>query len=96
MHIFKEWSLRQIRWLALLPKKFSYKIMESLPFVMCIFFCQCGKLDKVRALLAGGADPCVPNSEGKLALELASDEMRTVFNEELLQATAQSKSVEGR
>ena len=54
---------------------------------------QLGKQDKVRALLAAGADPCVPNAEGKLPLDGASDKMRAIFNEELLQATAQSKSV---
>ncbi|KAK7502764.1 hypothetical protein BaRGS_00006014 [Batillaria attramentaria] len=49
-----------------------------------------GKQDKVRALLAGGADPCVPNAEGKFPFDLATSSLRTVFNEELLQATAQS------
>nr|KAG5710755.1 hypothetical protein BaRGS_035157 [Batillaria attramentaria] len=48
------------------------------------------KQDKVRALLAGGADPCVPNAEGKFPFDLATSSLRTVFNEELLQATAQS------
>ncbi|BFZ12007.1 hypothetical protein BsWGS_15047 [Bradybaena similaris] len=49
-----------------------------------------GKLDKVRALLAGGADPGVQNKEGLLPLDLATDQIRTVYNEELLKATAQS------
>lgn len=49
-----------------------------------------GKVDKVRALLAGGADPGIQNQEGKLPMELASEQLKTVFNEELLKATAQS------
>ncbi|KAL8606628.1 hypothetical protein ACOMHN_025727 [Nucella lapillus] len=48
------------------------------------------KQDKVRALLSAGADPCVPNAEGKLPLEGAPATMRHVYNEELLQAIAQS------
>ncbi|GFR59922.1 tankyrase-1 [Elysia marginata] len=49
-----------------------------------------GKVDKVRALLAGGADPGIQNQEGQLPLELASEQLKTVYNEELLKATAQS------
>ncbi|GFO34683.1 tankyrase-1 [Plakobranchus ocellatus] len=49
-----------------------------------------GKVDKVRALLAGGADPGIQNQEGQLPLDLATDQIKTVFNEELLKATAQS------
>ncbi|XP_059160315.1 uncharacterized protein LOC131943943 [Physella acuta] len=49
-----------------------------------------GKVDKVRALLAGGADPGIQNEQGLLPLELASNQIRTVYNEELLKATAQS------
>ncbi|XP_041351474.1 uncharacterized protein LOC121370371 [Gigantopelta aegis] len=46
--------------------------------------------DIVRALLASGADPCVQDSQGRLPLDLANDHIRSVYNEELLQATAQS------
>ncbi|RUS72323.1 hypothetical protein EGW08_019915 [Elysia chlorotica] len=49
-----------------------------------------GKVDKVRALLAGGADPGIQNQEGQLPMEMASEQLKTVFNEELLKATAQS------
>ncbi|XP_076442258.1 uncharacterized protein LOC143281142 isoform X2 [Babylonia areolata] len=49
-----------------------------------------GKQDKVRALLSAGADPCVPSADGKLPLDGAPPTMRSVFNQELLQATAQS------
>ncbi|XP_012944389.1 uncharacterized protein LOC101864485 [Aplysia californica] len=49
-----------------------------------------GKVDKVRTLLAGGADPGIQNKDGLLPLDLASDAIRTVYNEELLKATAQS------
>ena len=55
------------------------------------FFFQRSKVDKVRALLAGGADPGIQNNDGQLPMELASDQIKTVFNEELLKATAQSK-----
>ncbi|XP_046371371.2 uncharacterized protein LOC124145584 isoform X2 [Haliotis rufescens] len=48
------------------------------------------KADIVRALLSNGADPGVQNSEGKLPLDLANDQIKWVYNEELLQSTAQS------
>lgn len=52
---------------------------------------QASKADIVRALLSNGADPGVQNSEGKLPLDLANDQIKWVYNEELLQSTAQSK-----
>ena len=48
-------------------------------------------MDKVRTLLSGGADPGIQNKEGLLPIDLASEQVRTVYNEELLKATAQSK-----
>uniref|UniRef100_A0A2C9LRB7 Uncharacterized protein n=1 Tax=Biomphalaria glabrata TaxID=6526 RepID=A0A2C9LRB7_BIOGL len=49
-----------------------------------------GKVDKVRALLAGGADPGTQNAQGQVPLDFASPQICTVYNEELLKATAQS------
>ncbi|OWF38604.1 uncharacterized protein LOC110466050 [Mizuhopecten yessoensis] len=51
-----------------------------------------GKTDIVRALLSAGADPGIHNAQGKTAFDLSSEFslIITVFNEELLQATAQS------
>lgn len=49
-----------------------------------------GKQDNVRALLAAGADPCVPNANNKLPLYDAPIALHPVFNEKLLQATAKS------
>ena len=71
-----------------IEKKVLYQNVHS---QLSVYLLQLGKQDKVRALLAAGADPCVPNAEGKLPLDGAPDKMRTIFNEELLQATAQSK-----
>ena len=45
----------------------------------------------MRALLAASADPCIADCDGKLPLDVCQDEIRVAFNEELLQATAQSK-----
>lgn len=50
-----------------------------------------GEADIVRTLLSAGADPGVHNSKQRIPLDLAKlEKVRTVFNEELLQATAQS------
>ncbi|KAG1664104.1 Tankyrase-2 [Nymphon striatum] len=48
--------------------------------------------DIVRTLLSAGADPCLRNKENETAVEfILSDKMMSVYNEELLRATAQSK-----
>ena len=53
---------------------------------------QLGKVDIVRTLLSSGSDPGIHNSHGKTAVDLAAtSNITSVFNEELLQATAQSK-----
>ncbi|CAG2189907.1 unnamed protein product [Mytilus edulis] len=50
-----------------------------------------GKIDVVRTLLSSGSDPGIHNSYGKTAVDLAATHNITkVFNEELLQAAAQS------
>lgn len=52
-----------------------------------------GEADIVRTLLSAGADPGVHNSKQRIPLDLAKlEKVRTVFNEELLQATAQSNT----
>ncbi|XP_048734927.2 uncharacterized protein LOC125650577 [Ostrea edulis] len=51
-----------------------------------------GNVDMVRTLLSANADPGIHNDAGKTAYDLVDDEnVRMVFSEELLQATAQSK-----
>ncbi|CAL1530401.1 unnamed protein product [Lymnaea stagnalis] len=57
---------------------------------VCFLNLQHSKVDKVRALLAGGADPGIQNMQGQVPLDVASSQIRTVYNEELLKATAQS------
>lgn len=51
-----------------------------------------GNVDMVRTLLSANADPGIHNEAGKTAYDLVTDaNVRMVFSEELLQATAQSK-----
>ncbi|XP_061172833.1 uncharacterized protein LOC133182124 [Saccostrea echinata] len=51
-----------------------------------------GNVDIIRTLLSANADPGIHNEAGKTAYDLVDDEnVRMVFSEELLQATAQSK-----
>ena len=59
-----------------------------------IHFCllQLGYTDAVRALLAAGSDPTIPNSEGATSFDYCTDKaILGVYNEELLQAAANSK-----
>ncbi|XP_064621643.1 uncharacterized protein LOC135484263 isoform X2 [Lineus longissimus] len=50
-----------------------------------------GQTDIIRALLASGADPCIQNTDSQTPLDLAeSTHVQHVYNEELLQAAAQS------
>ncbi|XP_029638897.1 uncharacterized protein LOC115214018 isoform X1 [Octopus sinensis] len=50
-----------------------------------------GEADIVRTLLSAGADPGIHNKNQRIPLDLAmSENVRIVFNEELLQATAHS------
>ena len=58
---------------------------------MFLFF-QLGYADAVRALLAAGSDPTIVNSEGATPFDYCTDKtMLGVYNEELLQAAANSK-----
>ncbi|ESO99673.1 hypothetical protein LOTGIDRAFT_173616 [Lottia gigantea] len=61
-----------------------------LNYVIVILLGKLGKADIIRALLSGGADPGIQNKERKLPLELGTKDIVSVYNEELLQATAQS------
>ncbi|KAJ7365528.1 hypothetical protein OS493_005640 [Desmophyllum pertusum] len=50
-----------------------------------------GYADAVRALLAAGSDPTIPNSEGATSFDYCTDKpILGVYNEELLQAAANS------
>lgn len=49
--------------------------------------------DAVRALLAAGSDPTIPNKEGATSFDYCTDKsILGVYNEELLQATANSNT----
>lgn len=53
---------------------------------------QLDQADTVRTLLSAGADAGVQNRSGQTPFELVqSEQVKDVFNQELLQATAQSK-----
>jgi len=53
---------------------------------------QLGYADAVRALLAAGSNPTIANSEGATSFDYCTDKsILGVYNEELLQAAANSK-----
>lgn len=53
---------------------------------------QLGYADAVRALLAAGSDPTIVNNEGATSFDYCTDKaIIGVYNEELLQASANSK-----
>lgn len=54
--------------------------------------CQMNRGDVVRTLLSCGADPGVQNLKGLNAIDVAtSEQMRLIYIEELLRATANSE-----
>jgi hypothetical protein len=58
----------------------------------CVVFWQLNQGDVVRTLLSCGADPGVQNARGLNAVDVAtSEQMRQIYIEELLRATANSE-----
>ncbi len=56
--------------------------------------CKLADADATRALLSAGVNPCVQNEHAKTPLQIASaPDVRAAFNQELLQAVAQSRCV---
>ena len=70
----------------------SWSYTKSPYFLHIFFSMQLGYSDVVRALLAAGSDPTITNKEGATAFDYCtSKEILGVYNEELLQAAANSK-----